>query len=100
MNIIDNDVPLPLQLLNFEGHQQDRNIRLKWNTADERNTDHFKILHSNDGSRFESIGQVQAIGAGNNHYTFTDLQPQHSNYYRLHMVDKDGQAVYSNIIMR
>jgi hypothetical protein len=98
MNLIDDDVPLSLHLLSFEGRQQGENIQLNWTTADEHNTDHFKILHSTDGRQFKAVGTVQAMGSGNHQYTFTDVQAEHKNYYRLHMVDKDGQATYSNII--
>jgi hypothetical protein len=98
MSIMDDDAPLPLRLLSFEGYQLNRNIQLQWETADEQNTDHFEVLHSKDGSKFVSIGKVPALGWGNNQYTFTDKQPQHTNFYRLHMVDKDGNATYSHII--
>jgi len=99
INIIDNDTPLPLHLLSFAGSiQGNGNILLGWETADEQNTDRFKILRSNDGSRFEAIGEVQARKRGNNQYAFTDGHPQHSNYYRLQMIDADGAATYSNTI--
>lgn len=99
LNILDDDAPLPLRLLSFEGYLYDRNIKLQWETADEQNTGYFGIERSHDGSKFECAGKIQAWGWGSNQYTFTDpKQPQHTNFYRLHMVDKDGKGTYSPII--
>lgn len=99
MNITDNDVPLPLRLLSFSGNiEPNGNARLTWYTADEENTGHFEILHSDDGLRFDPVGYVPAKGYGNNQYTFTCSQPAGLSYYRLHMVDRDGQGTYSNTI--
>lgn len=98
MSIMDDDAPLPLRLLSFTGYQLNGNIQLQWQTSDEQHTDHFEILRSKDGSKFVSVGKVQALGWGGNQYTFIDKQPQYTNFYRLHMVDKDGKATYSPII--
>lgn len=100
INITDNEVSLPLQLVSFAGSlQTNGSILLGWKTAAEENTHFFEVLHSADGNRFVTAGKVPAAGSGNNYYAFTDKQPQQNNYYRLRMVDKDGQATYSNIIM-
>lgn len=99
MNLTDNDAILPLRLLSFGGNvMTNGDIALKWETADERNTDHFEVERSDDGSRFEAIGKVQAAGFGDHAYRFTDRQAGKNNFYRLRMKDKDGQTTLSTVL--
>ena len=63
------------------------------------NTSHFEIEHSIDGRQFTAIGQVTANNrAGTNNYQFTHASlSEPSNYYRLKMVDLDGNFTYSDV---
>ena len=93
-------VVLPVTLLNFKCYRLNEiQVKLEWQTASEINTSHFNIQRSIDGINFESIGTVNAKGAGN--YTFTDQAPPPPNggiiYYRLQVVDKNGALSYSEI---
>lgn len=93
--------PLPVRLLDFNANIEMNQIILKWITAQEKNTSYFEIERSLNGQYFSSIGQLSAQGRSNQlvRYTFVD-QNIHSGllYYRLRMVDADGQITYSNII--
>jgi len=98
-------VILPVQLLTFNGSLQNNNTTLlQWETTNEINTSHFTIERSNDGNNFTAIGNVTAIGANNNKtsYSFTDndaaIQTSPILYYRLKIVDNNGQYAYSKII--
>jgi hypothetical protein len=70
----------------------------------ELNTSEFVVERSADGNHFLAIGDVAA--AGNTElstaYAFTDaaagLQPCSILYYRLKIVDRDGQYSYSKIV--
>ena len=113
---------LPVTVVSFSGKKTAENQNLlKWITADEKDFDRFEIQRSGDAKSFEKIGVVLcqmvkgeqvkvqqanggtfgagAPGAGAlNAYTFADLTPDASNYYRLKMVDRDGSFEYSRII--
>jgi uncharacterized repeat protein (TIGR01451 family) len=75
---------------------------LQWATASELNHRHFIIERSTDGLRFDNRGQVDGQGNGSllRQYQFTDPwdQPVALFYYRLKMVDTDGQFSYSPIV--
>ncbi len=88
---------LPLQLLNFNGNRQANSNLLQWTTTNESGIKAFIVESSANGSNFSPIGSVTAIGGGN--YSFTDNKPIASRtYYRLKMMDTDGQFTYSNVI--
>jgi hypothetical protein len=102
-----NNFTLPLDILTFTGQLQNNlSVLLNWNTENEINTSHFVIERSNDGIRFNNIGNVSALGHNNNtgpfNYSFTDQnaiqQSSQRLYYRLKMMDKNGSFKYSNII--
>ena len=94
-------IPLALQEITFQGtSHSDENV-LSWQTTGEMNTNRFDVERSIDGTNFSTIGNVPASGSGNNSYTYTDDRlPQANNFfYRLHMVDVDGNYSYSKVIV-
>jgi photosystem II stability/assembly factor-like uncharacterized protein len=94
--------PLPIFLLEFTGHLQGNEIGLAWQTSFEKNSRGFEIEKSTDGSRFNKIGFVSAIGNSviNRSYSFHDKDiAQEKNYYRLKLIDIDGKSEYSKTIL-
>ncbi|PZF74837.1 GEVED domain-containing protein [Taibaiella soli] len=92
-------VPLPLELINFRGNLQNGRAQLAWETANEKNTDHFDVEYSNNGHDFEKISEVKAMGNGGHNYQYVDERmTRNRNYYRLKMVDADGTGTYSKIV--
>jgi hypothetical protein len=90
---------LPLTLVDFTAKRLNDCNRLEWVTNDELNTDFFMVEGSRDGALFTNKGVVQAVGSGNNSYRFSDCSmPQSMRYYRLKMVDKNGETRYSKIV--
>ncbi len=80
---------------------QDKTVDLRWETTSEKNVDHFEIEKSRVNGLFTSIAQVKAVGNADviNQYTYHDAIPYHDmNYYRLKIMDEDGQFTYSNVI--
>jgi hypothetical protein len=90
---------IPLTLLDFNAEKAGEKAKLSWTTTDEINTDHFELQKSNDGTQFQKLATIPAMNtAGNHHYQFTDPLPLPGrSYYRLKMVDIDGQYTYSRI---
>ena len=95
-------VVLPVELTRFSAKASvPQEVLLSFSTATERNNHYFSIERSDDGVRFEAIGQVN--GAGNSttqhDYTFTDEHPlKGGNFYRLKQVDFNGQFSYSPVV--
>ncbi|MFM9948006.1 MAG: T9SS type A sorting domain-containing protein [Saprospiraceae bacterium] len=94
-------VPLPIELLFFNGKQEKESIGISWATATELNNDYFSIEKSTDGIRWIVLENIQ--GAGNStmnlQYTFEDKAPQAGiQYYRLKQTDFDGTFTYSAAI--
>ena len=90
----------PVSLSTFTATKQKKNVLLNWQTATETNTSHFNIQSSTNGKDFETVGSVNAKGAGT--YSFNDPLTIHDSrftklYYRLEIVDKDGSKTYSDI---
>lgn len=90
---------VPLTLLDFNAQKAGEKARASWTTTNEINTDHFELQRSDDGTQFQKLASVPALNiSGDHHYEFTDPLPlQGHNYYRLKMIDKDGQYTYSRI---
>lgn len=93
---------LPVDWLYFDGTTDNETNFLTWGTESEDNSSHFNILRSQDGINFESIGTVAAQGKSTStvHYTFDDKNPfTAENYYKLELVDNNGEVTVSNILM-
>ncbi|RAU81474.1 T9SS type A sorting domain-containing protein [Pontibacter arcticus] len=94
-------VPLPVELISFEGKASAAGIALEWSTASEKDNSHFEVERSADGQAFEQIGKVNGNGNSSvkRRYNFTDNNPASDlNYYRLKQVDFDGKSEYSKVI--
>lgn len=76
-------------------------VQLQWTTSNEVDMRHFEIERSTDGTNFRKIGQTLARGDNNitTAYTYVDiLADKGSNFYRLVIIDKDGNFTYSKVI--
>ncbi|MCE7924146.1 MAG: T9SS C-terminal target domain-containing protein [Haliscomenobacteraceae bacterium CHB4] len=92
---------LPVELVFFKGNETNGEVYLNWQTASEKENDHFLVEHSEDGSAFEPVGKVYGSGttALASNYSFLHSQPvKGANYYRLKQVDHDGTYSYSDIV--
>ncbi len=94
---------LPLTLLSFNAIKQQNDVLTEWQTTSEINVSHFELERSTNGVNFISIANINATNSSTiNNYRFTDVNVMLNNpgkqyYYRLKMVDKDGQFKYSNV---
>jgi hypothetical protein len=86
-------IPLPIELISFNGAIQKCSSLLNWSTASEINNNYFTVLRSDDAVHYEIIGSIDGAGNSNNprHYAFIDEDPHPgSNYYKLSQTDYDG----------
>jgi hypothetical protein len=92
---------LPVELTNFNANPKpNRTVFLNWETAAEINLSHYIIEYSIDGTNFNFIGKTAATGVQNHgaNYVFIHDKPiDGDNFYRLRMVDRDGEFNYSPI---
>jgi len=92
-------VVLPLTIDQFNGNYSNGVIHLKWTTFSAINMDHYDIERSTDGVNFRQIGSIIALGSNSDAYSFLDLTADRgSNFYRLAMIDEDGNYTYSKAI--
>ncbi|MDO7846044.1 T9SS type A sorting domain-containing protein [Hymenobacter sp. M29] len=94
--------PLPVELVAFQGKATAAGVALTWNTATERNNDHFVVERTNGASdAFYAIGQVKGAGSSSQarEYQFVDVTPNAISYYRLRQVDADGKESFSPVVM-
>ncbi|MFL5729288.1 MAG: glycosyl hydrolase [Cytophagaceae bacterium] len=92
---------LPVEFTDFQALKNpDASVKLRWQTASEKDNQEFIIERSMDGIQFEAIGRVPGNNTtGQPHdYYFDDLYaPAAEVYYRLKQVDVDGSFTYSTV---
>jgi hypothetical protein len=92
---------LPLTLLEFTANKTSEvNVKVQWSTAREDRVKHYEIERSLDAGNFLIVGKIVARNSNRTeHYSFTDITSGITGtlYYRLKMVDKDGQFSYSQM---
>jgi len=93
---------LPGTLVNWTAVLDNNKVLLNWTTTVEVNTKHFTIEKSFDGTEFMESALLFAAGNSNirKQYVFSDkvsINVTRVIYYRLKMVDMDGNVKYSDI---
>jgi hypothetical protein len=73
--------------------------RVEWNTLSEEATDRFELERSIDGKNFTRIYGQRARGEASR-YTYVDNDAlKGNNYYRLRMIEANGNADYSQTVV-
>ncbi|MEO8513896.1 MAG: hypothetical protein ABI543_10075 [Ignavibacteria bacterium] len=90
------------ELQYFTGKNESDSILLEWKTGQEDNLNHFEIERSASApNNYVNIGSLTAIGS-NSYYYFRDNTSTMNSvpiyYYRLKIVDNNGNYVYSQTI--
>ncbi len=98
---------LPIKLSDFTADRfaDERASDLRWTSTSEINASHYEIERSEDGINFDYVATINAKGnsAITSKYQFIDRELptarslQSVYYYRLKMVDLDGEYDYSEI---
>ncbi|WP_177194225.1 T9SS type A sorting domain-containing protein [Dyadobacter sp. SG02] len=92
---------LPVTLVAFDAVLNDEgNALLTWETTEEKNSDRFEVEKSLDGKHWKMIAVVKAQGESSVSHKYTAVDndlAKGDQYYRLHMIDKDGSNMYSRI---
>ena len=97
-------ITLPVELVYFKGSLQNNAVVLQWETINENNASHFIVERSTDNRNFENIGKVAANGNSTTAIQYSHIDNDVNSlsstiiYYRLKIVDADGQYKYSTIV--
>ncbi|MFT3681798.1 MAG: T9SS type A sorting domain-containing protein [Ferruginibacter sp.] len=93
---------LPVNLLNFTASFDSKKVELYWQTANGGNSSYYVIERSTDGNNFEPVSTITAtnITQHSSYQSSDDLFffLAEKVYYRLKIVDINGQYKYSTII--
>ena len=90
--------PLPMRLDKFEAIFLGSEVQLSWTTLTEINGDFFNVQRSQDGISFANLAKIKSVENANveTNYSWIDESPiQGVGYYRLLLVDKNGDSSYS-----
>jgi len=95
---------LPVKLLSFTGSYRNQTTTLNWETMNELDFDYFEIERSASGADYSAIGSKASTSSNASKQSYQHLDnlsgvDGNVFYYRLRIVDKDGQFKYSNVIM-
>lgn len=90
---------LDVSLVSFAALAEEGNVRLVWKTSSEVNHDYFIIEKSRNITEVETVGgNISGIGndqQGADYQQFDFYPYENQSFYRLKMVDKNGEASYS-----
>ncbi len=91
--------PLPIRINSISATNKGAVNIVDWKSTTEAVGDQFEVQRSVDGRSFAPIGSIAAKGISGSVYQFTDQQPFDGiNYYRLHLINKDGSSNYSKVV--
>ncbi|MEO8765465.1 MAG: T9SS type A sorting domain-containing protein [Ginsengibacter sp.] len=87
-----------VQLTAFKGTRENAINKLSWQAEAATNLDHYIIERFSEGNIFNAIATI--YGTGNTLYNFPDssINKLKADYYRLRLVEEDGNISYSDII--
>ncbi len=89
------------EILSFYAFPALNHCQLEWQSGIETDMNQYTIERSSDGEVFGPVGQVSAQGSFSQ-YNFTDRSPlladiERTFYYRLKIVDRNGNFSYSEV---
>jgi hypothetical protein len=89
---------LSVELISFTGKKKENMNLLTWETAAEINNKGFQVERLNPtNNEWAILGFVNAQNKAST-YTFTDIDPLSTSYYRLRQIDNDGKEDLSKVI--
>lgn len=98
----DNETPLPVELLSFNGICSENGVELNWSTASEFNSAYFEVQKSTEGNNWRTIQTQAAAGFSTElqTYSYVDFEKSNAAYYRLNQVDINGDnKIYDPIFI-
>nr|HNH66786.1 T9SS type A sorting domain-containing protein [Bacteroidia bacterium] len=89
--LVNENTPLPVELLSFDANCINNRHQIKWTTASELNNDFFTIEKSSNGNEFTFFRKIQGSGTINDTKTYTvSAEDGIAEYYKLKQFDFNG----------
>jgi len=89
---------LPVKLKSFQGLLVQDKSQLNWTVAENESGNFFEIQKSTDGREYKTIAIIATTAtAGEENYSYKDDLVS-SAYYRLKLLNKGSQVIYSDVI--
>lgn len=92
--------PLPVTLISFNTKAETcSRIGVNWKVSDAVNFSRFELERSADGAGFQTIGVI-LFDPATPEYSYPDnIQAAGNYFYRLKLIDHDGEYKYSPVVM-
>lgn len=87
---------LPVKLADFSVSRRNNSAHIRWQSSMEDNLKNYLLEYSEDARHFKAIASIKAKGAAAS-YNQDHLPNSKLAFYRLKMIDNDGQYQYSEI---
>ncbi|UAY52775.1 T9SS type A sorting domain-containing protein [Ferruginibacter albus] len=97
-----NTIVLPVTGLSIILEPSNNGVMINWKTYTEINTSGFEIERSSDGINYIPVGSSQSSGnetTGGTYNYFDASTNNGKNYYRIKIIDKNGNFTYSSVKM-
>ncbi|HYF33058.1 MAG TPA: T9SS type A sorting domain-containing protein [Chitinophagaceae bacterium] len=87
---------VPVKIDKFDAAKDGAGVKLTWDASDEQGVANYEIQRSDNGIQFSVIGTVTANQSKK--YTYVDASNAGSGFYRLRIMDFDGNYKMSHIV--
>ena len=88
---------MPVELIKFTAQANECSIDISWTSQTETHFKQYELESSTDGKVFRPHS-IEAAKGDKSSYFFRDNATEGTRYYRLKMVDWDGQYRYSGVV--
>lgn len=89
--LVNQNTPLPVELLSFDANCVKNHHQIKWTTASELNNDFFTLEKSADGTEFTLFRKIEGSGTVNDSKNYeVSTDDGIAAYYRLRQYDFNG----------
>jgi Secretion system C-terminal sorting domain len=89
---------LKINLKDITAKNEGSKNKIQWSSLSELASDIYELERNTDGRNFVKIASIKANGKASN-YNYTDESPGFGgNYYRLKLIEENGNAQYSQIV--
>ncbi|RQO32389.1 hypothetical protein DBR32_01940 [Taibaiella sp. KBW10] len=93
---VNFSLPLPITLVRFGAQAKDCSVLVQWATKDAVSFSHFELETSRDGIVFDFVTRV-ALNTKGEYDVLLNQVADGLHYYRLKLMDLDGQFQYSEV---
>jgi hypothetical protein len=91
-------IVLPVTLSSFTASANNCTVNLNWTSEIESDFNNYEVQYSSNGKDFTTVASLPAQATSKNYSFQQNNPPQGKAYYRLRMVDIDGNLDYSKTI--